>query len=423
MIDWQENGDYRLMMKEAHAALHVGKFLLAAEIYLQLSQKLDDDMAKADILARMAHCYEKAARPKEAAYWYLHVAKKYVESNFGTQAVACLDLCCRLSGEYQSDVKLVVLQLKQQGFEHPHLEYFLTDEDRLYHILKNNQLFSNIHDHEVLTKIRQLTGICTLEDGEVLVHMADEAREMYYVIAGSLEASMTFDNRRDLLGHVHTGEFCGEITYFTGGRRTAELVAVGEVHLLVMPFANLAKLQLILPRLKGHMEQLYRERILLKQLALAPMFSILDALTWKFVAQHMSHIELHAGTSLFEYAEKSSDVYLVRAGHLNINVVINGEELPLKSVSRGEVIGEMAIVNHGRREMTVRAITRCSLMILKEKYYQDIFNNDLELQWFLSQRKRSFLREIKHLSEQVKHEKIDVNSVESSILNDIWRDR
>ncbi|MDQ6963133.1 MAG: cyclic nucleotide-binding domain-containing protein [Mariprofundaceae bacterium] len=422
LVDLLIHENHKSMVKQAYAAFHVGKYEDAAKIYLQLSQQLESGTAKINVLEHMACCYEKASCPKEAAFEYLNVAQQYIKAQLGKQAIHCLEKCRRLSGAYHAEVKKLVLQLIEQGFEQPCLSDFLNDENVLYEKLIENRFFSAIRHQESLCEVRALTGTCILKKGEALVQMADEAREMYYIISGCLEASMTFDNRRDSLGMMHAGEFCGEITYFTGGRRTAELVATTDIELLVMPFASLAKLQAILPCLKGHMEQLYRERILLKQLALAPVFSSLDALTWKFVAQHMSHVELQAGQALFNCGDQSADVFLVRSGHLNVTVMLEDEEVPLHTVSRGDVVGEIAVMHHHKRELTARAMTRCSLMVLQENFYQEIFSKELELQWILSQRYRLFVKNIKKKSEQKALSSPQLDRVESSILDDIWRE-
>lgn len=406
------------LLSKARKALEKKDYDQAIHSYLAHAENITDQNHKIDILLRVAHCYEKLNMKKKAARWYLKVANKYASMSSDMQALSLLGRYRSLQPEDLYGPHQIIKRLSNNGFWHEDMDQFLTETERLYYRVKDSVVFSNISNAEIFTETMNYMVIRHIQDGDVLVSLGDEASEMYFVLSGQLEARMTLDNRKDSLGIVQSSELCGEVAYFTGGKRTAELIAREDTALLVILYKNVEKLQRLLPNLKTYMETLYRKRILLKQLALSPVFSILDSDTRQYAAQCMTPVELSAGEALFLEGGKSSDIYLLRLGHLSVNLQIKGKEVPFKTMTRGGVIGELSTINGGIRSATVRALTDCVLMRLDGKKYRKLFDSSPDLRWLLNVRRQFQMKEIQgFVHEFLKGERMNPNA---SLLQSIW---
>ncbi|MDQ6963097.1 MAG: cyclic nucleotide-binding domain-containing protein [Mariprofundaceae bacterium] len=406
------------MLLKARKALENNDYDQAAKCYLTHAQGLSDKIHKIDILLRVAHCYEKLNRHSEAANWYLKVAHHYAEMSYDMQALSLLNRYRKLQPDDLHGPHQIIKRLSSNGFWHEDMDVFLSDAERLYYRVKDAVIFSSISSAEVFTETMTYMSLRTIKNGEVLVSLGDHADEMFFVMSGKLEARMTLDNRQDSLGIVKSHELCGEVAYFTGGKRTAELIAREETSLLVISYKHIEKLQCLLANLKTYMETLYRKRILLQQLALAPVFSILDSKSRQYAAQCMTPVELSAGQSLFFEGDPNQAIYLLRLGHMSVNLEIKGNEKPFKTMTRGAVIGELSIINGGHRSATVRALTDCILMMLDAKKYQKLCEASPDLRWLLSVRRQFQLKEIQSFVHAfLKGERMNPNT---SLLQSIW---
>ena len=258
-----------------------------------------------------------------------------------------------------------------------------------------------------------------LADKEVLVHMGDVADSLFFVIRGEIEGYLTFNNRRTHLGAVREGGICGETSYFTGGRRTTEMVARERVELLELPYAMLDSLKQNSPALNEHLEALYQSRMLVKQLALTPVFEEMDAEFRQNIATKMEQVKIGAGQTLFVEGDHSLDLYLVRSGKIAVNILINGSERLLKTVETGGVVGEMAIAAGGKRTATVRTVSDCTLMKLNSIDYSAFYQQYPSLQKILHKRKQIHVVETLDMIKGVNM--IEGDDTCELLLKDIWQ--
>ncbi|MFN3076525.1 MAG: cyclic nucleotide-binding domain-containing protein [Alphaproteobacteria bacterium] len=78
-----------------------------------------------------------------------------------------------------------------------------------------------------------------------------------------------------------------------------------------------------------------------------------------------------AGQRLFLEGEVGDRAYLVVSGQLEISkTVAGGETTVLAVIGRGEIVGEMALINNAPRTATVRATTDTELVIVSEESFR-----------------------------------------------------
>lgn len=86
-----------------------------------------------------------------------------------------------------------------------------------------------------------------LSPGDFLMHAGADAEYVYIVRKGSLEASVTRNGERIILGPVDTGEFVGEMAFINGEIRSADVSAVTDCELIQIPIKLMDKVLLYKP--------------------------------------------------------------------------------------------------------------------------------------------------------------------------------
>jgi glutaminase len=86
--------------------------------------------------------------------------------------------------------------------------------------------------------------------GEPIVTEGEPADRLYFITRGRAEISVAVGAGRRRLGTIEAGNLFGELALFSGGRRTADVVALGEVSCCVLARADLDRLGQTSPRLQ-----------------------------------------------------------------------------------------------------------------------------------------------------------------------------
>ena len=101
-------------------------------------------------------------------------------------------------------------------------------------------------------------------------------------------------------------------------------------------------------------EALLRE-VLLKE------FGGMDAATWETLVPRIRWLQMGAGDVLCREGEPADTMYVVLSGRLRASRASEGVERAVGEISRGETVGEMALLAGGVRGATVRAMRDCVL--------------------------------------------------------------
>ncbi len=98
-----------------------------------------------------------------------------------------------------------------------------------------------------------------------------------------------------------------------------------------------------------------RERIdLLEQ---APLFSVLQASDLRLLAAKFYTILYRKGEMIFREGEPAERLFLIDEGRVKLTVSSpHGAELMVAVVGRGEIFGELAVIDRGPRAMSARAM-------------------------------------------------------------------
>jgi len=95
-------------------------------------------------------------------------------------------------------------------------------------------------------------------------------------------------------------------------------------------------------------------------LAHVPLFSTLDQRSMEAVATLAREVALPAGTVLMREGEPAESFYLIVTG----TVRVQRAGAPVRSLSDGGFLGEIALVEQGERTATATCVTDCQLLVL-----------------------------------------------------------
>jgi EmrB/QacA subfamily drug resistance transporter len=103
-------------------------------------------------------------------------------------------------------------------------------------------------------------------------------------------------------------------------------------------------------------------------LADLPMFRGMSHEAMKAIDDAGEDVEIEAGTDLFRQGDPGDALYVLRAGRLE---VLQGDVV-LTQLTRGAVLGELALLTGERRSATVRAVRDCRLTRLGADHFERI---------------------------------------------------
>ncbi|HEY3485329.1 MAG TPA: cyclic nucleotide-binding domain-containing protein, partial [Ilumatobacteraceae bacterium] len=215
----------------------------------------------------------------------------------------------------------------------------------------------------------------TLHDGEILVHEGDEAEEVFLLADGDLLATTATPFGSVTVGRLHAGEVIGEVTVIAGGRRTATLVADGPAEVLAIGREDFEQWLSEHGALADAMAEQARERIDRTQVA-AMVTDLMGASTSDLVQEIVDRVEwrrLEAGAVLFHEDDPSDAAYFIVGGRLVVTVrTADGGEEILRELGRGEVVGELGLLDGAPRSATVRAVRDTTLASFSTKTFEEL---------------------------------------------------
>lgn len=373
--------------RKARTEAQSKQFSLAGCLYGALALAADTDP---DLALNAAKNYELGGATEDALRWYLNASECFARQNYPTKAIATLRMYRRMAPDEQhGPLRIFHLCQDMDGFRDRLLE-FLSPRDQAGHHLRSQEIFSTFDD-ATFEEMLDAVQIQQLEPGDVLVQKDDEASSLFIVINGRLDGFLEIDGVRTQIGSIHPGEICGEIGYFLGGRRTAEVVAGKASSALELPYSKLDELRIKVPEFGERLDELYHARMLANQLAATDFFSGLDASLRNEIARRMRPVSLSAGQTLFAEKEESTDLYVIQSGEFSVTIVL-GEGRLMKPVSAG-VVGEFALALGGKRTASLVALSDCKLMCLSGEDYRELYEANPPLQDVVAARKRTRMEE------------------------------
>ncbi len=192
----------------------------------------------------------------------------------------------------------------------------------------------------------------TLAPAEVLCRENDESHDAFVVLDGQIEAVIN----HDLVVAVHgPGALVGEVTALIGGYRTASLRSIGGGSVAVVDAETLGEVFAEHEDAANEAVHRARERTDRTRVAalLAEELEVQDRRVVAAIAEAVTWTVLAPGDVLFEHGETADAAYLAISGRME---VLGPDGQHVTEVGRGEIIGELGLLDGRPRTATLRAV-------------------------------------------------------------------
>ncbi len=124
------------------------------------------------------------------------------------------------------------------------------------------------------------------------------------------------------------------------------------------------------------------------------LFNVLDRPTLQAVERELEWVRLPGGTTLFQQGDTGDSLYVLVHGRLSVSIVHeDGRERPIGEVSRGEVVGEMAVLTGEPRSANVRAIRDSQLVKFSKEAFERVVGTNPKAMMLIARRLIMRLRE------------------------------
>ena len=217
--------------------------------------------------------------------------------------------------------------------------------------------------------------LVTLADGDVLVEQGDAADNVYFIKSGTVAASKATPQGEVIVGTVEAGQVIGEVTVVAGGLRTATLRAVGPVEVLEVDRASFEAWLNSNPEMADSVSDEARERVDRTNVA-TMVADLMGSTNQALVQQVVDRVEwrrLEAGEVLFREGDFADAAYFVVGGRLMVLAGDeDGNEQLIAELGRGEVVGELGLLDRAPRSATVRAVRDTTLASFSTSMFEEL---------------------------------------------------
>jgi predicted acylesterase/phospholipase RssA/CRP-like cAMP-binding protein len=214
-----------------------------------------------------------------------------------------------------------------------------------------------------------------LVDGDILVREGDEADNVYFIVSGTLEAINAKPQGDIVVGTIEAGQIIGEVTVIAGGRRTATLRAKGAAEVLEIHRNDFETWLNDHVDIADSVSDQARERIDRTNVAgmVTEMVGMTDAHLVQEVVDRVEWRRLEAGETLFRQGDDSDAAYFIVGGRVMVlGEDDDGNEQLISELGRGEVVGELGLLDRAPRSATVRAVRDTTLAAFSTATFEEL---------------------------------------------------
>ncbi|HUG08804.1 MAG TPA: cyclic nucleotide-binding domain-containing protein [Acidimicrobiia bacterium] len=220
----------------------------------------------------------------------------------------------------------------------------------------------------------------SLDPEEVLIHQDEVADTVYVLVEGSLEVVRQIDADSAVLAIIDTpGSVIGEIVAMAGGTRSATVTALEETEVIELSAAQFQEHLAANPELADELVAAAVRRLEQVELTeiLARHFSIADRVLVADTCDRVEWRRFNHGETLFREGDDSDSVYIVVRGRLAASArdPIDGHDVKIGEMGRGDVVGELGVLGHTPRNATVTAIRDSVVALLDESTFRGLLES------------------------------------------------
>ena len=246
--------------------------------------------------------------------------------------------------------------------------------------------------------------------GQKIFERNDIGTSLFTISKGSVEVEVD-PNDRSKTVTIGQGSIFGEIGLISGRRRGATIRAAESCILVEVPRGAARKLMSTVPAVKTEIDKIATERSLLQIFG-----SGLTPDDINDVLQTAEIMSLKSGDVLINEGEMSRDIFIIRYGSMVVEKLIGGKPVFLNYLPAGSYVGEIALLDDGKRTATVKAAIKSEIIKLNGDSFEALLGRNERLRSKLEDK----FRERRNLNAHIEAQKASFNSVvdlNSSVAN------
>jgi cAMP-dependent protein kinase regulator len=202
--------------------------------------------------------------------------------------------------------------------------------------------------------------------GETIVAEGEPGDSLFAIVEGSVEVVRSLKSgRRRTVAFLTEGEFFGEMSFLFDVPRYASVKAFERTAVLELKRDRLEPLVRRHPSAREVLRSFHRERLLDDVLRVNPIFRLLSAERKEALAHAFQLHSSPADTLLIEQGKPVDALYLLLRGQCQaLHRQADGSESLLRTLSEGDMFGEISLMLGLKATATVRTHTACMLLRL-----------------------------------------------------------
>ena len=243
-------------------------------------------------------------------------------------------------------------------------------------ILARSQLLAGVPPSAFAAVGDEISSI-RLTAGEELFARGEIARHLFVVASGRLEVLLEGEAGSQQLSVLGKGAVVGEIGLIAGDTRSATVRALTASEVVAVTAAGFRRL---LAENPGHADEVAAratERLRRTQLIehFNRLFGIIEPDVLALVELLMEWVSVPAGTRLFAEDEPGDSAYLVATGRLAaFRRDGSGAEVEIGQLARGDIVGELSLIDGDPRSATVYAVRDSQLIEFSRAAYEEMLD-------------------------------------------------
>ena len=208
--------------------------------------------------------------------------------------------------------------------------------------------------------------------GEVVFERNDPGASLFAVADGSLAVEID-PNDPSKTVPIAKGSIVGEVGLISGRKRGATVRTAEGAIVVEIPRTASLKLMATNAAAKREITRIATERQLLAMLGSVTPEDLQEVLATAEIQ------EIRAGQTIINEGEEGYDIFVIQRGSMVVEKEIGGKPVFLSYLPAGAYVGEMALVDGGRRTATVRAAIKSEVIKLNGDAFRALLQRKPEL--------------------------------------------
>lgn len=214
------------------------------------------------------------------------------------------------------------------------------------------------------------SDVSFVRKGDVIFDRGAPGSSLFNVASGTVHVQVN-PSDPSVVVPIGTGAMFGEVGLISGRKRGATVVAAEDSILMEIPRNAALKLIATVPAVKRAVTRVSIERQLLQLFKAGLSPSDIAG-----VVESAETISVRAGESIIAEGDESYDIYVIRVGSMVVERTIAGKTVFISYLPAGSYVGEMALIEGGRRTASVRAAVKSEVIKLNGDAFRGLLDRN-----------------------------------------------